>query len=129
MAVDTELLDALGTAVDQTQTVGLASLEVKFGEGSAFDARIGLVRGRAASKVHLAVDEVIVGVRSEVRRLGRCQYVCFLELGMRKAYNGQIHGSAHDLVLENVKVVPDRAGQLGSPTKKLHAVAPGGPPE
>jgi hypothetical protein len=35
--------------------------------------------------------------------------------GMTKAYNGQIHGGAHDLVLENIKVVPDRAGQLGGP--------------
>jgi hypothetical protein len=43
VAVDTELLDTLGAAVDQTQPVGHASLEDELGEGSALDARVGLV--------------------------------------------------------------------------------------
>ena len=82
VAVDTEFLDSLGAAVDQTQTVGLASLEVELGEGSALDAGIGLVRGRAAGEIHLAVDQVVVGVGSEVRWLVRRQ--CVYSLGNRE---------------------------------------------
>ena len=69
MAVDAEFLDSLGATVDETQAVGLAGLEVELGERGALHAGVGLVLGCIAGVVHLAVDEVVVGVGCEGSRL------------------------------------------------------------
>lgn len=61
MSIDGETLSTLGTGVDETETVGLAGLELELGDTSIVRA-LGLVSSSnsGAVEVALAVDEVVV---------------------------------------------------------------------
>lgn len=71
MVIYTELLDCLDTAVDQSQSMRLATSETKFGQASIADAvssgavtravTRAVARAVATCKVHLSIDEIVVG--------------------------------------------------------------------
>lgn len=60
MIVDGEALNALGTCVDEAQTVGLSGREFKDGNTSVRRALLA-VGDQTAVVVHFAIDQVIVG--------------------------------------------------------------------
>lgn len=60
VVVDAELLDTLGTGVDEAEEVLLARLEAEFRNTSVRRAGVG---GVSTWVVHLAVDQVVVGER------------------------------------------------------------------
>src|SRR5579859_1245243 len=59
MTVDTEMLQALCSSIDKTETVPFARCELEFGDSSITEARIGCL-DRGTVEVILAVDEVVV---------------------------------------------------------------------
>ena len=63
MIIDAEFLDGLDTAVDQPQSMLLATGEAKSGRASIVDAGAGgNVAGAVTTyEVHLSVDQVVVG--------------------------------------------------------------------
>jgi hypothetical protein len=61
VSVDTESLNALGSSIDQSQSVGLASSELEFCKSSAISARSGIPSGHCGTvEVHLAIYQVVV---------------------------------------------------------------------
>ena len=62
MIVDAEFLDSLDTAVDQSQSVLLATGEDELGQASIVDASAcgAVACAIATCKIHLSVDQVIV---------------------------------------------------------------------
>lgn len=62
MVIYTELLDCLDTAVDQSQSMLLATSETKFGQASIADAVSSgaVARTVATCKVHLSIDKIVV---------------------------------------------------------------------
>lgn len=67
MVIYTELLDCLDTAVDQSQSMRLATSETKSGQASIADAvssgavARAVARAVATCKVHLSIDKIVVG--------------------------------------------------------------------
>ena len=66
MIIYTEFLDSLDTGIHQPQSILLATSEAKFRQASVVDAGAGgdVASAVTACKVHLSVDQVVVGWRS-----------------------------------------------------------------
>ena len=62
MVINAEFLDSLDTAVDQSQSMFLATGEAELGQASIVDAGAcgAIARTVATCKVHLSVDQIVV---------------------------------------------------------------------
>ena len=73
MVVNRELLCTFSTRIDEAKTVGLSSLEVKFGQAGIVRTLMTAWSSRAI-EVHLAIDQVVVTSRNK-RTQGWCNDV------------------------------------------------------
>lgn len=62
MVVDGEALNAFGTCIDESQTVGLSGRELEFGNTGARRALLA-VGDQTAVVIHFAIDQVVVRFR------------------------------------------------------------------
>ena len=63
MIINAEFLDGLDTAIDQSQSILLATGEAELGQASTVDAgacRGAVARTVATCKIHLSVDQIVV---------------------------------------------------------------------